>query len=438
MMEVAEMKSLIYKGEKPVSNYLFYIRKRLSGQKVMRLLNIVVASLALALLCAAVTIPQILLHCENTIQRALGDDMSRYGVIRDGRGEVSEEILSHYSSDIYNAPEIDSVGTWDYGGFSHLETANYDTDYWQQIQDIQNSHVKEFGDDNYVQFVYMLSQAFHINHLELYHGSTEQIGKNTEYLMYLGYNFKDIPIGTVFVNETYGFSYVVEGIFQKNTSIVDEQDILWNLNDLKLSCSIAMDNMVLIVPPCSYNYHSVDYFFKCADGYTYEDAAARIKSIAEEYGIRTETGRLQDRVDTILSDSNWLLAVIVKLSVLSVFSALIILLTAQLLTILSRKDELGVWLISGISKKKIFMILFGENLVKMLISSVIAFGIVVFFEKIMILSKSIAYELRYILWGNIPICLLFCTVLMTLLCSVIPIAYVRQKSIPEIVRGTWD
>lgn len=421
-----------------MNNYLFYIRKRLSGQRVMRLLNIIVSSLALALLCAAVTIPQVLLHCENTIQRALGDDMSKYGLVRDGRGEVSEEILFNYSSDIYNAPEIDSVGTWDYGGFAHLETANYDMDYWDQILDIQNSHVKEFGNDDYVQFVYMLSQAFHINNLELYHGSTEAIGKNTDYLMYLGYNFKDVPIGTVFVNETYGFSYVVEGIFQKNTSIVDEQDILWNLNDLKLSCSIAMDNMVLVVPPCSENYHSVDYFFKCADGYTYEDAAAKIKSIAEEYDIQTETGRLQDRVDTILSDSNWLLDVIDKLSVLSVFSALIILLTTQLLTILSRKDELGVWLISGISKKKILIILLCENLVKMLISSGIAFGIVIFFEKIMIRSKSIMYELRYILWGNIPICLLLSAVLMAALCSIIPIAYVKQKSVPEIVRGTWD
>ena len=41
------------------------------------------------------------------------------------------------------------------------------------------------------------------------------------YLMYLGYYFKDIPVGTVFQDEKYGTFYVVEGILQKNASIVD-------------------------------------------------------------------------------------------------------------------------------------------------------------------------------------------------------------------------
>lgn len=422
-----------------MSNYLFYIRKRLSGQRMIRLLNIIVSSLALALLCATVTIPQILLHCENTIRKSLADDLSKYGVVRNGRDAMVNTNISDYIFDIYNSPEIDSVGTWDYAGFAPMATVNSETDYWNQILEIQNSHVREFGDDtDYVQFVYMLSQAFHINNLELLHGSTDQIGQNTEYLMYLGYNFRDIPVGTIFANETYGFSYVVNGIFRKNTSIVDEQDILWNLGGLKLSCSIAMDNMILVVPPCSENYYSETYFFKCSDGYTYGEAAARIKNISEEYGIQTETGKLQDRVDTILSDSNRILSAIAKLSGLLVFSALIILLTAQLLTILSRKDELGVWLISGIGKKKIFMILLGENMIKMLISALVAFGIVIVFEQLLIPSKSVAYELRYILWGNIPVCLLLCAALMAFLCSIIPIAYVNKKSIPEIVRGTWD
>lgn len=176
----------------------------------------------------------------------------------------------------------------------------------------------------------------------------------------------------------------------------------------------------------------------CSDEYTYEEAAAKIKTISEEYGIQTETGKLQDRVDTILSDFNWILSAIAKLSGLLAFSAFIILLTAQLLTIMFRKEELGVWIVAGIERKKIFMILLGENMIKMLISSFLAFGIVILFEKVMILSKSITYELRYILWGTIPICLLLCAMLMAFFCSAIPIAYVKKKSIPEIVRGTWD
>lgn len=398
-----------------MSNYLFYIKKRLSGQIGIRLLN--------------------------TIRKALGDDLSKYGVVCNGRNAMADENISDYIFEIYNSPEIESVGTWDYGAFAHMTTTNADIDYWNQILEIQNSHIKELGDDkNYVQFVYMLSQAFHINNLELYQGSTEQIGKNTGYLMYLGYNFKDIPIGTIFAHETYDFSYEVAGILEKNTSIVDEKTILWNLKDLKFSCSIAMDNMILVVPPCSDNYYSQAYFFKCSDGYTYEEASAKIKSISDKYNIQTEIGTLEYRIDTVLSYFNWTLNTIAKLSVLLVFSAFIILLTAQLLTILFRKEELGVWIIAGIDRKKIFLILLGENMVKMLISSFIAFGIAVFLEYLFIFSQStaIAYELRYILWGNVPVSILLCAMLIALMCSIVPIVYVKNKSIPEIIKGTWD
>ena len=420
-------------------NFLFYVRKRLFGKRWMLILNVAVSSLALTLLCVIVTIPQILLHGENTIRKSLADDMSKYGVVRNGgRDVIFNETISDYISDIYNAPEIDSVGTWDYAGFGYLATVDGEADYWIEIMEIQNSHIREFDENsNYVDTVYMLSQAFCINDLELYRGSAEQVGINDGWLMYLGYNFKDIPIGTVFVNEPYGISYTVGGIFQKDTSIVDEQ-ILWNLRNLKLSCSNAMDNMVLVVPPCSVNYHSVDYFFKCADGYTYEEAANKIKSISEKYGIQTETGTLQNRVDTVLAEADWLLNAFTELSILLFLSAFIMLLTTQLLTILFRKDELGVWLISGINRKKIFKILLGENIIKMLISSLISLGVVVLLEKIVITSNAIAYELRYILWVNIPVFLLLCTVLTALLCSVIPIEYVKKKSIPEIVRGTWE
>nr|MDE6606808.1 hypothetical protein [Lachnospiraceae bacterium] len=223
-----------------------------------------------------VAIPQILTHSENMIKRSLADDLSKFGVVRNGGNAIFNEHISEYISDLYNAPEIDGIGTWTYGGFGYKATVGGGADYWNEILEIQNSHVREFDESpDEVQLVYMPGQAFRINHLELYRGSAQKAGTNTGYLMYLGYNFKDIPVGTVFVDEEYGISYVVEGILQKNTSIVDEQALLRNLGGLKLGCSIEMDNMLLVISPCSENYFSQDFFFKCSDGYTYEDAAKK-------------------------------------------------------------------------------------------------------------------------------------------------------------------
>lgn len=421
-------------------NYFFYVKKRVLSNKWMQIFNIVVSSLALTLLCAAVAIPLILRHSENMIKKSLADDISKYGVISTSQETVMEEV-SDFITEIFNSPEIDGVGTWRFGGFGSLTTIG-DTDYWNEILKIQNSHVKEFDEDpNYVQVVYMSGQAFRINDLKLYSGNAEQAGYNDDCLVYLGYNFKEIPIGTVFADEASNARFVVEGVLQKNTSILKD-DLLMNLGGLSLSCSVAMDNMVLIIPPCSENYLYPSFFFKCSDGHTYEEAVERIKSISNERGIGAETGTLQNRVDTVLSDVNWLIKPIAKLSVLLSFSSFIILLTTQLLTILSRKDELGIWLISGIERKKVFRILLFENMVKMLLSSVFTYAVALLFFKWFGTQANVSsaelYGLRYIIWGILPVFILFCALSMVLLCSAIPIAYIRKKSIPDIVRGTWE
>lgn len=427
-----------------ISNYLFLIKKRLFGARWMLYFNIGVSSLALALLCVAtVVMPQLLRHSENQIKRALADDMSKFGVISDSGRDLFEPNISGYISDIYHAPEIAGAGTWNYYGFRHLETVNQETDYWNKILEIQNSHIREFDESpDEVQVVYMPTYAFQINHLELYSGSDGQVGSNTEHLIYLGYHFRDIPIGTVFRDEKSGTRYTVAGILQKDSEIVDAHQLLWNLGGLKLDCSVEMDNMVLCLTPCDgQNYFSSAYLFKCADGYSYEEAAAKIKEISEEYHIQTAVGTLQKRVRDVLSDIKWLSDGITKLSAALFPAAFVMLLATQMLTIMLRKDELGVWLLSGMDKKEIFRILLGENIVKTAVSALIAYGVVSVFEKMAYasagISASVIHKLGYISRVQVPVFLLACAVLTALLCSVVPTVYVGKRSIPDIVRGTW-
>lgn len=419
--------------------YLFCIKKRFAGSKWMLVCNTIVSSLALALLCIVITVPQILHHSEYTITNSLARDISKYGVVRNGGDTIDDENIADYIADIYQAPEIAGVGTWDYGGFSYLSTVNSEMDYWDEMQKIHENHLREFDENaDSIPFVYMPGQAFPINNLKLYHGNTDRISDNDGWLIYLGYNFREVPIGTVFADEKRGITYTVEGIFQKDTTIVDAHALLWNLEGMEYTCSVTMDNIMLVIPPNSENYLSQNYFFMCSDEYTYEEASQKIYQISEKYGISTETGKLSDRVNAVLSDTDWLLNAIAHISFLLLVSAFIMLLTVQLLVVFRRKDELGVWLISGISRIKIFKILLAENMLKMLISSFVAFGLLALFVKNLHLYDSMEFELRYILLGNVPVLLLLCGMLIALLCSVFSIIYIKQKSIQEIVRGIWE
>lgn len=150
---------------------------------------------------------------------------------------------------------------------------------------------------------------------------------------------------------------------------------------------------------------------------------------------------MQKRVRDVLSDIKWLSDGITELSAVLFPAAFIMLLATQMLTIMMRKDELGVWLLSGMDKKEVFRILLGENIVKTVISALVAYGVVSVFEKIAYasaeISDSVIYRLGYISKVQVPVFLLVCSVLTALLCSVIPTVYVGKRSIPDIVRGTW-
>lgn len=100
-------------GDKTMSwrNYLFYINKRLSGKRWMMYLNVLVSAAALAVLGINVSILLTLHHDETMIRKALADDISKFGVVRNGGDLIFDEYVHDYISALYNAPEISGVGT---------------------------------------------------------------------------------------------------------------------------------------------------------------------------------------------------------------------------------------------------------------------------------------------------------------------------------------
>ena len=423
-------------------NYFYFIHKRICGKKLMFCFSVVVSSLAMTLLCAAVIIPMILKHNEKMIRKALPDNTVKYGVFRN-ESYMDLENATDYILDIYNSPEIEGIGTWTYGGCTYLKSVATEMDYWGQILEIQNAHIREFNQDpNKVQIVYMPYQAFSINNLNMIRGSMDRLGQNEDYLLYLGYNFRNIPIGTKFLNEKNGKFYSVEGILEKNTTIVDAKTLLMNLGGLIMSCTISMDNMVLLIPPKEEDYLSSAFLFKCTEGFSYNDAMQRVQEISEYYGVHCETGKLFDRVDMILSAVDWLTEALSKLSVLLSFSAFVILLTTQLLMIMVRKDEIGVWSMFGISKNIIFKIHIVEKLLKLFLASSISFIILVLTIKIIVVqagfSDAVLYSLRHIIWLFTPCLLILTSIIMALLCAMITKRYIQKKSIPELIKGTWE
>ncbi len=105
-----------------------------------------------------------------------------------------------------------------FGYYSHLDhtglASEGDTDYLQRLLEIQNEGKKEYEDwktnagpyvvassDSDVQEICMNRELFGIENIRLAKGNPPDMWEADAALMYLGYDFRDIPVGTVFVQD---------------------------------------------------------------------------------------------------------------------------------------------------------------------------------------------------------------------------------------------
>ena len=424
-------------------DYLQLAKKRLYSNKGMFFFNAVLSVVALLFIGFSIMVPQVMSHGRRTIEKSLAGDIEKYGVMSNSVDIYENENEQEYFRCLADAEEIESVGMWQYTGMGGLKTENSSRDYWADILEIHNRSLKTFDreETDYVQAVAISPQAMGINELNLLTGELEPEHAENQVLVYLGYNFREIPVGTVFSSEDNedDITYVVAGILEENTTMLDWQALLMGSNSMQFSYGISLDNMILLrIRECDRGYLYLYNFFSSAEGYTYEDAAERVKEISEELGITVETDRLSNRVESVMGVTDWLVSEIERIAGLLFFSALIILLSSQLLTILRRKEELGVWISCGIHKRQIIGVLLLENTIKMLLAATIVIGIFTLFWKCMRFEQSVYHELRYVIYYNLDIFILLVASGMAVLISLVPIRYIYKISLHALVKGDWE
>ena len=425
-------------------DYLFFIRRVFKVNPGLRWLNIVSAAFAFSLILFSTIFIQTQIHCRNSACNSISTDLLSCGMLVNPGHPYSNERYQDYITAIYNSPEIDAVGYWTYGGAAHMDTEDLPGDPWDEILSIQNRNVRQFdefeGSEQYVQTVSMERYAFRFSNIKLLSG-TDETDMNNEYLVYLGYNFRNIPVGVRFVEPKTKTIFRVAGIMEKGSSILDEHPFTWNSKGFYYGITVPMDNMVLFVMPAAEPYiaMSTTYFFSCAKGYSFDEAEQRIKALSSEYGVSYSVETMGKRLDTVLYAANGVVNRLKTQAVLFMLIFFIILIVSDLILILSRKDEIGVMTISGVSRRGIFSILFWENFICLLISSAISVVVALLVQKVGVeLPSYDFYNLRYILFVNSPIMVIAISAVVSLLASGVALLYLKRKSLPDIVRGNLD
>ena len=420
------------------TSYLFFVKKRMSYTK-MTLYSILVTVIGLTLFLFSVVFPKVLNSGRESIKHCLSGDLDRYAIAMvDNNTFFDKDIGNNIYKELVNTTEIASFGDWDSVFVDISGVDYYGTDYTEMLRTIQNSNLKVFG-DNYPQLfqaVYMPSDAYKYNSIKLEIGNADEVLNKRVAL--LGNNFKEIPLGSI-ITVRHAFEYEVVGILSENQEIIDSASLAMNLGGLDFEYTLNMDNLIMLINP-EVGDHAISSsvnFIAFSEGTSYEEGKTVVESIFENAGTTIKLGKLSDRIDEVMSRTDWILnrfnasaAIFILLSIISV-------LLIQMMAFFTRKDEIGIWFANGMGYKDVFWILLIENFIKILIAYVFSLGIYVVVLKMNNISSSTMYYLRMVLFVYGPVLVLIFGIVISIGVSLISLLYIRKKSIPDIINGNW-
>lgn len=421
-------------------NKLHFAAKRIKSNFKMGVFTIILTAAVMLMLYSSIIIFEGLDYGENAVKNSLSVPITSCGIVTFQDDMDLEEAID-FIDKIYSLDEIKAIGNYTGGGYSGWDTEG-STDYWNRILQIQRSGNLEFDvddddDDSVVQAVSMNSEIFDMEKIDLIMGEKTQAKESERYQIFLGYNFREVPVGTVFKNDY--FECEVAGVMDKGTYITVPEFISWNIGGLRMSYKLYMDNMVLVLMPKGEQALGVTNAFCVSDGYTYEEAVAAMEEVGRENGIVIRTGTLRGRMNTVFAENKRIKSRIDIIALIICISVCTICITIQLLNIYMKRNELGIWLANGMSRMEIFEIIWLENFLKIIIGGIIA----VILERIVIWqifskSTSVLREISLMMYGKPLLELVVVAVILVCIVSVIPIAVIAKRSTTELVKGVWN
>ncbi|MCM1158779.1 MAG: ABC transporter permease [Bacteroidales bacterium] len=340
-----------------------------------------------------------------------------------------EEYTEEFLEDVLNLDEVTGVTSGDV----YQPTVDMIEELGRQQEKSDPEYVKR---QNGVPWFYMSSTGVDVCHLNLSDGKPPEewnLAKD-ESLIYLGANFKNIPVGTRYDCEFEETTYVVGGILEKETCwIRDDVYIFESITDTRYVENL--DNMVVYICP---SLISLRCTYTVKDGYSLEEAEQKILQLAKKHRAKIKTARLEDVIDENEYQYSHLLKAIRTMTWIIMITALVILERVQFSEMISDTEYFGIFYANGASTRDLAFILVGENLLKVAVSYLLA-GVTGYF---VLLSTWKIFQPGIDNWRNVksiyfeqamlPAFLI--GLLIVGLATLKPILWIRKKSPVELIQ----
>lgn len=344
--------------------------------------------------------------------------------------EQHTEELRQLQDEIFNLPEIQSIG--DYGLTSQLYEGT------EELKEIQNREKKMFGQKEDLEVLHISSNLIQLCQAEFTESDVwkEYEGKENYNKIYLGSNFQNIPVGTVYecyITDDISLFYVVVGILAKDAQWIDES-MIYSSEPMELSYTYSLNNMIICEDK---DVSSNIWIYTVQKENKPEDVRDKIRSIAKEYGIDMKFSSLENvfkkkesenrKITKYTDDFLWFVSV----------TTIVIMICIQLSNIVSRSREYGILYANGASTKDLLWIMIIENTIKLFLGFCVSMGILK-----MVIQNTYREMGEYWLWIGNKIFygytiekMAAAMVLLLFFISIVPVCYMSRLKPVALIGG---
>ena len=368
-------------------NDLFFIGKRLWSGKMSTVISCMIAVFSLFLVE--------LIVFSALIGSFVGwlMDQSFYGgtdqnLLLESFTVRQDEVFTDHLSYLETLPGVRAIGNYRLTPSGVYAPPTEGEEVLRRISEIQAEHGatgQSSGSADLITVSGVMSSvhAFGMFPLKLYDGYEPEHYRDSDYngLFYLGYGLKEIPVGTEieYHLEGYDYKYVVAGILEKGSFLFNPELITTAGKEGDEEYQHMLDYDVVDLfsysEPYQIDISNARFFCSVEKGYKAEEVLDRILLESQKKGIKMTGMVLSERKRGV---NNFLATVrdhALTMLMITPLAVAVIFICSQMLGVLNRSREFGVWMASGISKGEIIRILIGENLVKILFSYLIGTGL---------------------------------------------------------------
>ena len=426
-----------------ISSYLFFLKKRFVSLKKIHIMSTAVSVICFVLLGFSIVFPWLYHKAYRDVDRLLPTGLDSAVVIdHTTSGDISTEnafILDMKASETINS--VGSSGTYlVFPEFYYennsikdrvLEISKNGLDNFRTNQ---NAGMQEPG----IECIAVSGATLDFYNINLYKGSFDSVSSDNT-VIFLGYNYRDIPLGTVLRNTDYLGNVkdqVVVGILEKNTEIIDVHACA-NSYAMNVNYSINLDNMILAVQEYSDDFHinmSGPLVVSLAEEISYEEGVSEIRRIGDKYGKIINPAPLEGKMHVMLSEFDILLDLTSSITPVLVGITIIILISSHLLILIYRNRELAVWLSNGLTNKQVHKIVLFETILKMVSSAIIS-GILlsIFMKKQLQLVESVEHRMLFDVYLFTPLCLVASAFIISFVIYGVVKIYLSGRSITQLI-----